>query len=149
MTGDDPRNADARDTDARDTEARDTDRERSALRALTEGWARAIVANDADRIAAFMAEEWVMVSASGISSRTDFLAAVGSGDLTHSAMDVVSEPMVQLYPGAAVVTMRATNTAHVRGERFDADEWTTAVFVRRDGRWLCALSHITAAASVQ
>jgi hypothetical protein len=44
------------------------------------------------------------------------------------------------------VTGRVTNTAHHRGQRFDADEWTTDVFVRRDGRWLCVLSHITAAA---
>jgi hypothetical protein len=64
-------------------------------------------------------------------------------------MDAISEPRVRTYGETAVVTVRATNTAHFRGERFDADEWTTDVFVRRDGRWLCALSHITAAASVQ
>jgi hypothetical protein len=39
-----------------------------------------------------------------------------------------------------------TNTAHHLGRRFEADEWTTDVFVRRDGRWVCVLSHITPAA---
>ncbi|MFJ7178635.1 hypothetical protein ACIQXA_20040 [Streptomyces massasporeus] len=39
-----------------------------------------------------------------------------------------------------------TNTAPYRGERHDADEWTTDVFVRRQGRRLCVLSHITPAA---
>jgi hypothetical protein len=35
------------------------------------------------------------------------------------------------------------NTAEFGGQTFDADEWTTDVLVRRDGRWLCVLSHIT------
>jgi hypothetical protein len=38
-----------------------------------------------------------------------------------------------------------TSTAHYLGQRLDADEWTTDVFVRRDGSWLCTLTHITAA----
>jgi uncharacterized protein (TIGR02246 family) len=107
-------------------------------------WARAIVSNDADRIAGFMTEDWVMVSGSGITRRDDFLSAVRSGRLSHSAMDLVSEPRVRTYADAAIMTFRATNTAHFGGERFDADEWTTDVLVHRDGRWLCALSHITA-----
>jgi hypothetical protein len=45
-----------------------------------------------------------------------------------------------------VVTARVTNTAYYKGKRFDADEWTTDVYVLREGRWLCVLSHITAAA---
>lgn len=121
------------------------DHPRATLIALAEEWALAIVANDADRIATFMTEDWVIVSETGISPRKEFLSAVRSGNLTHSAMDIVSEPRVQMHAETALVTMRATNTAHSLGKRFDADEWTTDVFVRRDGRWLCALSHITAA----
>jgi hypothetical protein len=41
-----------------------------------------------------------------------------------------------------------TNTTHYGGERFDADEWTTDVFVLRNGRWQCVLSQITPAAAV-
>ncbi|MFG2017151.1 hypothetical protein [Actinomadura geliboluensis] len=46
-------------------------------------------------------------------------------------------------------TMRSSRsgTRVYGGQRFDTDEWTTEVFVLRDGRWLCVLSHITAAAS--
>ncbi|GAA3469249.1 hypothetical protein [Nonomuraea roseola] len=53
----------------------------------------------------------------------------------------------QGYGDTALFTGRVTNTAHHLGRRFDADEWTTDVFVRRQGRWLCVLSHITAAAT--
>ncbi|KUM80340.1 nuclear transport factor 2 family protein [Streptomyces curacoi] len=116
------------------------------LTAAAHGWAAAMVSNDAVRIAEFMADDWVIVSESGISTREQFLALVESGDLTHSAFDLVGEPRVRVYGDSAVVTARVTNTAHYRGERFDADEWTTDVFVRRNDRWLCVLSHITAAA---
>ncbi|WGW11570.1 nuclear transport factor 2 family protein [Saxibacter everestensis] len=117
----------------------------SELLAVAAGWAEAIIANDAERIAGFMAEEWVMVSDSGISSRVDFLALVSSGDLTHSAFAQQGEARIQVYGDTAIFTARVTNTAHYLGEQFDADEWTTDVFVRRDDSWLCVLSQITAA----
>jgi ketosteroid isomerase-like protein len=116
------------------------------LLAITEDWAAAIVSNDAARIASFMADEWVIVSEWGVSSKEQFLSAVESGDLTHSAMDRVSEARIRTYGDTAVLTARITNTAHHQDQRFDADEWTTDVFVKREGRWLCVLSHITAAA---
>ncbi|WP_156727459.1 nuclear transport factor 2 family protein [Streptomyces apocyni] len=110
---------------------------------LVTDWAAAIVANDPVRIASFMADEWVIVSESGVASKEQFLRLVESGELTHSAMAPVTRPRVRVYGDTAVVTARATNTAHYQGARYDADEWTTDVFVRRDGRWLCVLSHIT------
>lgn len=116
------------------------------LLAFVDDWAAAIVANDAERIARFMADDWVIVSESGISGRAQFLDLVASGALTHSAMDRVSDARIETYGDTAVVTARVTNTAHFDGRRFDADEWTTDVLVRRNDRWLCVLSHITAAA---
>lgn len=86
-----------------------------------------------------------MVSDEGVSSRERFLSLVESGDLTHSAMDVVDGPRIRVYGDTTTFTARVTNTAHYRGRRFDADEWTTDVFVRRGGRWLCVLSQITSA----
>lgn len=118
----------------------------SELVAVDDAWADAIVANDAQRIAAFTADEWVIVSESGVSSTDRFLSLVASGELTHSAMDRVGEPRVRIHGAMATVTARVTNTAHFGGERFEADEWTTDVFERREGRWVCVLSHITPAA---
>ncbi|MZF86369.1 nuclear transport factor 2 family protein [Streptomyces sp. SID5643] len=116
------------------------------LARLARGWAEAIVSNDPARIAAFMADEWVIVSDSGIDPKERFLSLVESGALTHSTMDLTTDPRIRVYGDTAVVTGRLTNTAHYQGERHDADEWTTDVFVRRRGRWLCVLSHITPAA---
>lgn len=114
------------------------------LLATAEGWAEAIVSNDAARIATFVTDDWVIVSESGISPGERFLALVASGELTHSAMDVVGPTRVRLVGETAFLTARITSTAHYRGHKSEADEWTTDVFVRRDGRWLCALTHYTA-----
>lgn len=114
--------------------------DRSMLIARARSWADAIVANDTERIASFMIEDWVIISGSGISCREKFLSAVRAGALTHSAVEAVDEPRAKVYQDAAVLTMRATNTAHYGGERFEEDEWTTDVFLRRDGQWMSALS---------
>ena len=107
-------------------------------------WAEAIVANDAARIGSFMAEDWVIVSERGISTKAQFLSFVESGALTHSTFEMASDGRVEQYGDTAVMTIRVTNTAHFGGQQFDADEWASDVFVKRDGKWLCVLSHITA-----
>lgn len=106
-------------------------------------WAEAMVANDAGRIGSFMADEWVIVSERGISTKQEFLSFVESGALTHSAFAAVSEPRVKVYGDTAVLSIRVVNTAHFGGQQFDADEWTSDVFVKREGEWHCVLSHIT------
>ena len=106
-------------------------------------WAAAIVANDAARIRTFVTDDWVLVSESGISPGSHLLDLVASGELTHSAMSAVGDTRVRVLGDTAILTARITNTAFYRGERTDADEWTTDVFVRRDGRWLCTLTHYT------
>ena len=112
---------------------------------LGERWAAAMVANDAERIGSFMADEWVIVSERGISTKEDFLSFVRSGQLTHSMFEMVGDARIREYDETAVLTARIVNTAHFGGQQFDADEWTTDVFVKRDGRWICVLSHITPA----
>ncbi|MFF5478257.1 nuclear transport factor 2 family protein [Streptomyces sp. NPDC012935] len=124
----------------------DEPHDRHALAAVAHDWAAAMVSNDPARIADFMADDWAIVSESGISTREQFLSFVESGELTHSSFRLVGEPRIRMHGDSAVVTARITNTAHYKGERFDADEWTTDVFVRRDDRWRCVLSHITPAA---
>ncbi len=116
---------------------------------ICDEWARAIADNDLERIAAVMADDWVIVSESGVRAGEEFLSFVRSGALTHSAMERISEARVRVYGSSAVVTARLTNTAYYGGERFDADEWVTDVFVRRDDRWSCVLTQITAASGAR
>ncbi|WP_309076055.1 nuclear transport factor 2 family protein [Paenarthrobacter sp.] len=114
------------------------------LLATAKDWARAIVENDAALIATFVTDDWVIVSDSGVSPGKKFLDLVASGDLTHSSMDMVGEARIRIFGDSAALTSRITSTAHYRGLRSDADEWTTDIFIKRGDRWLCALTHYTA-----
>lgn len=114
------------------------------LLAVLDEWQVAIVANDADRIGSFMADEWVMVSENGVTTAERFLALVRSGDLTHSAMERVGDARIRYYGEVVLLSTRITNTAHFQGIRFDADEWTTDAFTHSGGRWRCLLTQITA-----
>ncbi|MFB8103712.1 nuclear transport factor 2 family protein [Streptomyces sp. NPDC056007] len=116
------------------------------LASAVDGRAAAIVANDADRIAALMAHGWGIVPESGITDRATFLARVTSGDPTHSAMRAATPPRIRVHGDTASVTARSTETAHHGGDRFDADEGTTDVLVRRGGHRRCVLTPITSAA---
>ena len=113
--------------------------------AVEEAWAEAMVANDADRIASFMADEWVIVHEKGVSDKESLVGLIRSGDLTHSVFERKGKARVKIYGETALFTGRLVNTAHFEGRAFPADEWTTDVFVRHGGRWVCVLSHITAA----
>jgi ketosteroid isomerase-like protein len=116
--------------------------DREEFAALLSAWAAAIVANDAASIGRLVGPEWVFVTESGIDPGERFLTAVASGDLTHDRMGF-EVLRVHIYGDVAVVTSRGTNSGAYRGESFEADEWTTDVFVRRDGSWRCTLTQLT------
>ena len=61
----------------------------------------------------------------------------------HSAMDLRELATVTVRGDTAIFIGRVTNTANYRGQTFEADEWTTDVFVRRGDTWKCVLTHIT------
>lgn len=106
---------------------------------------KAIVSNDPARIAAHLGEQWRLIDSDGITTRQKLLDVVASGRLTHSRMHASGEISVQIYGSTAVVVARVLNTAHFDGEEFEADEWTTDVFVRDGAEWRCVHSHVTAA----
>lgn len=115
---------------------------------LAEDWAKALVSNDAGSISCFMGDEWVIVGTNGITRKQDFLPFIESGELTHETMQLIGEARIQIYGDTAVLTGRVTNNGHFKGTPFSADEWTTDIFVRREGQWVCVLSHITPAETV-
>ena len=107
-------------------------------------WGKAIVSNDAEAIGHFMSDDWLMISENGVCDKEKFLAFVASGDLTHSAMDTAEIARIKIYGDMAVTASRVTNTADYRDEAFEANEWTSDVFIKTDAGWKCSLTHITA-----
>lgn len=118
--------------------------EASFSRLLT-AWNRAIVANDADAIASFAEPGWVFVGENGISTGAQFLESVATGRVTHDRMTSEVHD-VRGHGDTAVVVARVRNSGTFEGNAFALDEWTTDVFVARDGEWRCLLTHLTPAA---
>jgi ketosteroid isomerase-like protein len=112
-------------------------------------WARAMTRNDADDIAGYMIDEWVIVTSTGITTANQFLTMIKTGALSHTRMEPDAgpdgEPRVHVYGGTAVLTLRVVSTEVHRGSVRNNDEWSTTVFVRRSGRWLAALTQLARA----
>ena len=79
-----------------------SDQETAVLTATADEWNVAMCSNDAERIGDFMADDWVIVSESGVSTKAEFLGFVASGDLTHSAMDRVGRARVRFFGDVAL-----------------------------------------------
>jgi len=110
---------------------------------LEKEFAQAIVSNDLEGIGRIVADEWIIIDPNGdIVERTRFFEVIKSGALTHDLME--SEDFrVRVYGDSAVVTGITRTKGKFMGQEFSTRERATDVFVKRDGRWQCVLTHLT------
>ena len=113
--------------------------------AASAAWDAALIDNDAGAVASFMADEWVFVSSSGITPKAALIEWIATGRLAHHAMEAVGPPRVVIHGDVVIVTALKASRGTWDGASYTADEWISEVFVRRDGRWTCVLSHKAAA----
>jgi ketosteroid isomerase-like protein len=106
-------------------------------------FAQAIVSNDLEGIGRIVADEWIIIDPNGdIVDRTRFFEVTKSGALTHDMME--SEDFrVRVYGDSAVVTGLTRTKGKFMGQEFSTQERATDVFVKRDDRWQCVLTHLT------
>ncbi|MBT1708835.1 DUF4440 domain-containing protein [Fulvivirgaceae bacterium PWU5] len=110
-------------------------------------WDKAMVGNDPDEIGKFMSEDWVIVGSDGITSKSQFLETIRSSALTHSRMDS-DETKIKVYGDTAVVTSRGTSAGEYKGQPFELYEWSSSVFIRKKGKWLCVHTMLTPARKI-
>ena len=110
---------------------------------IEKAFADAIVKNDPEGIERLVAGDWIIIDPNGETvDRARFLEVIKSGALTHDMME--SEDFrVRVYADAAVVTAITSTKGKFMGQEFSTRERATDVFVRRDGRWQCVLTHLT------
>jgi ketosteroid isomerase-like protein len=106
-------------------------------------FADAIVKNDLENLRRFVADDWIIIDPNGeVVDRTRFFEVIKSGALTHEMME--SEGFrVRIYEDSAVVTAITRTKGKFMGQEFSTQERATDVFVKRDGRWQCVLTHLT------
>jgi ketosteroid isomerase-like protein len=110
---------------------------------LEKAFAEAIVKNDLEGIGRLVTDDWIIIDPNGeIIDRPRFFEVIKSGALTHDVME--SEDFrVRVYGDSAVVTALTCTKGRFMGQDFSTQERATDVFVKRDGRWQCALTHLT------
>jgi ketosteroid isomerase-like protein len=113
------------------------------LLTLEKAFAEAIVRNDLEGIGRLVTDDWIVIDPNGeIVDRVRFFEVIKSGALTHDMME--SEDFrVRVYGDSAVVTGLTRTKGKVMGQEFSTQERATDVFVKRDGRWQCVLTHLT------
>lgn len=110
---------------------------------LEKEFAEAIVENDIEVIGRLVTDDWIIIDPNGeIIDRARFFEVIKSGALTHEMME--SEDFrVRVYGDSAVVTGITRTKGKFMEREFSAQERATDVFVKRDGRWQCVLTHLT------
>ena len=104
---------------------------------VEEEFGQAMIKNDADRIATFLADDWIIIDPDGaIIDKARFLGVIRSGALTHEAMNS-EEVRVRVYGAAAIVTALTSSKARYMGQEFSTRERAT------DGRWQCVTTQLT------
>lgn len=108
-------------------------------------WDQAIANNNVSEIGKFMADDWVILGTEGgMTSKTDFLKFIDSGELQHSAMEF-KDIRIVVYESSAVVTSKGTSSGTYKGQPFSYYEWSTNFFVNTNGKWLCVYTMLTPA----
>ena len=110
---------------------------------IENAFADAIVKNDLEALGRLVADDWVIIDPNGeVVDRTRFFKVIESGALMHEVME--SEDLrVRVYGDSAVVTALTRATGKFMAQEFSTRERATDVFVRRDERWQCVLTHLT------
>jgi ketosteroid isomerase-like protein len=113
------------------------------LKEIEKEFEAALVRNDRDAIAQFLAEDWVIVGPNGkVIQRNRFLEVIEAGLLVHTRMET-SETRIRVYGDAAVVTGLTTSAGSFAGQEFSNLERATSVYVRQQGKLVCVLTHLT------
>ncbi|HEY2045020.1 MAG TPA: nuclear transport factor 2 family protein [Candidatus Udaeobacter sp.] len=110
---------------------------------LEKEFAEAIVKNDLEGIGRLVTDDWSVIGPDGeIVDQARFLEVIKSGALTHDTMES-DDFRVRVYGNSAVVTAITRTKGKFMGQEFSTQERATDVFVKRDGRWQCVLTHLT------
>jgi len=106
-------------------------------------FAETIVSNNLEGLGRIVADDWIIIDPNGeIVDRARFFEVIKSGGLTQDTMR--SEDFrVRIYGESALVTAVTRTEGKFMGQEFTTQERATDVFVKRDGRWQCVLTHLT------
>lgn len=98
---------------------------------------------DLAKFSGFLADDAVFVDAHGSASKAEIVQHTAEFRLHEYTMDDVRFAPVSADSGMIVYTLTESGTSH--GKEFSAKVYVSALWLKRDGKWLCAFSQETAA----
>jgi hypothetical protein len=114
------------------------------LIAFMDAWDRAMVANDADAIGPYMADDWAIVGPDGrVGDKARFLELVRSGDLTHDAMRNPRSEHLVLWRHRERDRARRVGAPFIERSLFHLVERSSCVFVRGSSLVVRVLTHLS------
>ena len=121
------------------------------LMALENTWKNAVIQRDGVTLRHLYADEYTSTDQEGLVWTRDQDIAIDTdrserSRLTGSTLD---DMKVRLYGDVAVVTGRNTSKGTVFGRSVSSRARFTDVFVKRDARWQCVATHVTAITAEQ
>jgi ketosteroid isomerase-like protein len=111
------------------------------IRATGEAFDRALLANDAEAVGRFMADDWVYVGPDGITPKADIIGAIASGRLRHTVFETIGADRIVIRGTIVILTTRRRTAGTWDGVAYTTNEWLSEVYEKVDGRWVCVLSH--------
>src|SRR5258708_4253102 len=96
----------------------------------------ALIASDAEAVGRILAHDFVLIDVMSGSeiTRSDFLTAMGSGQIKFESIDP-ADNRVRLYQTTAIVTGRTQMKGRLRDAPFAASSRYAHVFVEHQGEW--------------
>ena len=111
------------------------------IRQLAQEWMEATARRDAAALDRFLADEFLLVAARGLSDKPAWLhAALHLIEVTAFRYDDVR---IRLYGDVAVMHSHWTQQATMAGQDWSGEFRLTDVWVRRAGRWQVVARHLT------
>jgi ketosteroid isomerase-like protein len=114
------------------------------LTAFAALWDKAMVSNNADEIGSFLSDDWIIIGADGITTKSSFLHWIATKVVTHHTMDT-DQQEVRIYGDMGILISRGTSAGTYYEENFNLYEWSTNVFKKTEGQWSCVLTMLTPA----
>ena len=110
---------------------------------VEDSWALAVQEGDVEALSRIIAEDYIGTTAAGaIQDKDAYLAAFISGDRKTYSL-TTKDFLVTVYGDAAVVTHGGDARGELQGAPTGGSFRWSHVFVRRDGRWVAAMNHVT------
>jgi hypothetical protein len=108
-------------------------KERQELEALKSG--------NTQEFASLIAEEAVFVDPRGTASKAEVVGHIGDFKLLEFSMEDIR--FVALSETSGVIAYKLTEKGSSHGREFTSTDYASAVWVQRDGKWVCVFSQET------